>query len=151
MKLAEALLLRSEYQKKIESLKQRILVNVKVQENEEPFENPKDLLNEIFKIEEQLCDLVKKINHNNFKIKLPSGESLADAIANRNMILKKISMLKSIPERVNEKDYRLTHTEVKMHVTLNISEIQKQIDSLSKSYRELDTQIQGVNWTSDFD
>ncbi len=151
MKLAEALLLRSEYQQKIESLKQRIIVNLKVQENEKPHEDPYELLNEIFSIEEKLCDIVKKINHKNLEIKMPNGELLADAIANRNMILKKRTMLTGIVESANEKDYRLTHTEVKMYITLSIGDIQKQIDLLSKKYRELDTQIQSVNWTIDFD
>ena len=31
----------------------------------------------------------------------------------------------------------------------NIKEIQKQIDKLSKKYREFDTKIQGLNWTID--
>ena len=150
MKLAEALLLRSEYQKKIESLKQRMLVNVKIQENDDPFEDPKDLLDEIFKVEDQLYMIVKKINHKNMEIKMPNGESLADAIANRNMILKKINMLKSIPERVNERDYGVMQTGIRMHITISIAEIHKLIDSLSKDYRELDTQIQIINWTSDF-
>ncbi len=151
MKLAEALLLRSEYQKKIDSLKQRINSNLKVQEGEKPFEDPEELLSEMFKIEDDLCNIVKKINYKNLEVKMPNGESLADAIANRNKIVKMRNALNNIVERANEKDYRLTHAEVKMCTTLNIGSIQKRIDSLSKQYRELDTKIQGINWTVDFD
>ena len=34
-----------------------------------------------------------------------------------------------------------------MRLTLDLGAIQKEIDALSKQFRELDTRIQGVNWT----
>lgn len=40
MKLAEALLLRSDQQKQLASLKQRIEANVLIQEGDEPSEDP---------------------------------------------------------------------------------------------------------------
>jgi hypothetical protein len=43
MKLAEALILRADLQKRIEQLKQRILNNVMVQEGDEPAEDPSQL------------------------------------------------------------------------------------------------------------
>nr|WP_164997123.1 hypothetical protein [Clostridium minihomine] len=52
MKLAEALLLRSEYQKKLENLQSRIMVNLKVQEDDKPHENPEELLKEAFDLNE---------------------------------------------------------------------------------------------------
>ena len=45
MKLAEALLLRSDQQKKLASLKQRINANVLVQDGDEPSEDPNELIN----------------------------------------------------------------------------------------------------------
>lgn len=149
MKLAEALLLRSEYQKKIENLQSRILSNLKVQENDKPHENPEALLKEAFDLNEQLCTLVKQINARNNVASLPNGTVLSEALADRDMLMKKKNLLASIAAHANEKDYRLTHTEVKMCITLPIGELQKQIDSLSRSFRELDTQIQAVNWTVD--
>jgi hypothetical protein len=47
MKLAEALILRADLQKRIEQLKQRILNNVMVQEGDEPAEDPSQLLREL--------------------------------------------------------------------------------------------------------
>jgi hypothetical protein len=150
MKIAEALLLRSEYQKRIESLKSRILVNIKVQEGDKPHEDPKELLKEIFDVEETLNELVIKINHKNLSTKLPNGDILADLIAKRDMIMKKRKILTSIINEANKVDYRLTHSEIKMTMSLDIAQTQKQIDKLSKEYRELDTQIQSINWTTDF-
>lgn len=149
MKLAEALLLRSEYQKKIENLHSRILVNLKVQENDKPHENPDALLKEAFDLNEQLCVLIKQINARNNVVCLPNGMLLAEALADREMLMKKRNMLATIVARANERDYRLTHTEIKMCVTLSIGELQKQIDSFSRTFRELDTQIQALNWTVD--
>ncbi|KCW30188.1 DIP1984 family protein, partial [Acinetobacter baumannii] len=47
MKLAEALLLRSDQQKKIISLKQRINANVLVQDGDQPSEDPNELLKQV--------------------------------------------------------------------------------------------------------
>ena len=49
MKLAQALILRADTQKRIEQLKVRLLSNTKTQENEKPSEDPKLLLKELDK------------------------------------------------------------------------------------------------------
>lgn len=147
MKLAEALLLRSEYQKKLENLQSRIMANLKVQEDNKPHENPEELLKEAFDLNEQLCALVKQINACNNVTTLSNGQTLSETLADRDMLMKKRNLLAAAAAKANEQDYRFTHTEVKMCVTLSIRQLQKQIDSLSRSFRELDTQIQAANWT----
>ena len=149
MKLAEALLLRSEYQTKIESLRGRILANIKVQENDKPLESPQDLIAAVFELNKELCALIQQINACNNKTMLPNGMTLSEAIVERDMIMKKRNILVSVASIAQGKDYRLTHTEVKMTVSVSVEEIHKQIDDLSKQFRELDTQIQGVNWTTE--
>ena len=47
MKLAEALILRADLQKRIDQLRVRLNNNAKVQENDEPSEKPEELLNEL--------------------------------------------------------------------------------------------------------
>jgi hypothetical protein len=123
------------------------MANLKVQENDRPHENPEELLKEVFDLNEQLCALIKQINMRNNTATLPSGQILSEALADRDALMKKRNLLAAIAAKANEKDYRLTHTEVKMCVTLQVGDLQKQIDSLSRSFRELDTQIQSVNWT----
>jgi vacuolar-type H+-ATPase subunit E/Vma4 len=151
MKLAEALLLRSEYKKKIENLQSRILSNVKIQENDKPLENPQELIKEIFKLSEQLCTLIQKINACNNAAMLPSGNTLSESIVKRDMLMKKRNILAAVAEKAMDKDYRLTHAELKMTVAVSIEEIQKQIDMLSQDFRKLDTQIQGLNWMTDLE
>lgn len=149
MKLAEALLLRTEYQQKVESLQRRILSNIKIQEGENPTENPDELLKEILLVNEQLADIIVRINKTNNNACISNGKTIAEALVERDMIMKKRSILSDIVDEANQKDYRLSHSEVKMHVSIDIAEIQKMIDKLSKQYRQLDTEIQSVNWTTD--
>jgi len=151
MKLAEALLLRSEYQQKIDSLQQRIMTNLKVQENEKPHEDPNALLSEAMKLNDDLCQLIKKINKRNNEIRLENGQTLADALADRDMFMKKRQLLHTIVTNAGQRDYRLTHAEIKILTTMDIGKIQKDIDSLSQQYRQLDTQIQGQNWIVDLE
>jgi hypothetical protein len=151
MKLAEALLLRSEYQKKIENLQSRILANVKVQENDKPLENPRELIKETFELCERLCALIQKINARNNKVVLPTGRTLSEAIVERDALMKKRNILAAIAAKALERDYRLTHSEVKTNVIVSVEETQKQIDAFSQQFRELDTQIQGINWTTELE
>ena len=53
MKLAEALILRADYQKRVELLKNRLLQNVRVQEGDEPNEDPKLLLKKLTELLEK--------------------------------------------------------------------------------------------------
>lgn len=149
MKLAEALLLRSEYQKKIVDLQSRILVNVKVQDNDKPLEDPNALTEEASDLIARLGELINKINARNNATILPNGKTISEAIVERDTLMRQRNLLTSITGKAHEKDYRLTHAEVKMNVTVSVSKTQKQIDELSKKFRELDTQIQGINWTTE--
>lgn len=151
MKLAEALLLRSEYQKKIDSLQQRIITNLKVQENEQPYEDPNALISETMKLKDELCSLIKKINKKNNEIELENGRTMAEVLAERDMLMKKRQLLSVIVATAAQKDFRLTHTEVKIYSTVDVGKIQKEIDSLSQQFRQLDTQIQGLNWNVDIE
>jgi hypothetical protein len=62
MKLAEALILRADCQKRIAQLKSRLLTNAKVQEGDAPAETPQDLIVELERAASELLDLIKRIN-----------------------------------------------------------------------------------------
>ena len=40
-------------------------------------------------------------------------------------------------------------SEIVVKSTVSVSELQKQVDDISKQLRELDTRIQGINWNTD--
>lgn len=149
MRLAEALVERSDYQNKILELKRRLLNNVKVQEGEESAERPDVLLKELDNVLEQLEELVKRINKTNTYTKFDDNMSLADAIATKDKFKKKRNILVALIEEASIKHDRYSQSEVKFVTTVKISSIQKQIDDLAKEYRIIDIKIQEKNWTTE--
>jgi len=99
MKLAEALILRADYQKRIEQLKKRLLNCVKVQEGEEPSENPKVLLAEVDNNIQELTMLIQRINKTNCNIQFYETKTLADALVERQQIWNKRLILSSLAYR----------------------------------------------------
>ena len=149
MKLAEALLLRAEYQTKLENLENRLLLNLKIQEGDLPNEDPILLLSEMEATNNKLTELVKKINTCNAREKLSDGRTLSEALVDREALLKERRILATLVSHASEQDYRVSRTEIKMTVTLSVKKLQTRIDTLSKDYRQLDTELQGKNWTVD--
>src|SRR5262249_28336779 len=95
MKLAEALLLRADLQKKLASLQERIGRYAVVQEGEKPHEDPRKLIGEANGVIEELEDLVYRINRANLKGKLKDGRSLTEVLAHRDALTQRHSLLKS--------------------------------------------------------
>jgi len=149
MKLAEALIIRADIQKRIEQLKYRILRSVKVQEGEEPPEDPNALVSELDKLYAELAKMIKCINRTNSSVEFSPGKTLADVLAERDVLSAKRNALDAIAEAAAIRQERYSKSEVKYISTVNIKEIQKDIDQLSKQYRELDSKIQALNWTVD--
>ena len=73
MKLAEALSIRKDLQKRIQQLETRIRSNVKVQKDEEPLEDPNELMKELHSCLIQLEELIGRINLTNINTKTPRG------------------------------------------------------------------------------
>ncbi len=149
MKLAEALLLRADLQKRIEQIKSRLRNNIMVQEGEAPSEEPEDLLREFLSCQKELATIIKKINKTNNTTMYNEEWTLSDALVERDILLDKRSVLASSVERASFRLDRYSKTEIKYVSTINVKEIQKEVDKLSKQYRELDTKIQGLNWSTD--
>lgn len=148
MKLAEALNLRADVQKRIASLKERLIRNAKVQEGDVPAEDPVMLLKELELNIIELEKLIKAINKTN-SLTYIEGESIADIIAKRDALGLKLSILRSFIDTASEKIDRYSNKEIKILSTVNVSEKQEEVDKLSKEYRLIDTKLQGLNWTID--
>lgn len=149
MKLAEALLLRADLQKRIEQIKSRLRNNIMVQEGEAPSEEPEDLLREFLSCQKELATIIKKINKTNNTTMYNEEWTLSDALVERDILLDKRSVLASSVERASFRHDRYSQTEIKYISTINVKEIQKEVDKLLKEYRELDTKIQGLNWSTE--
>jgi hypothetical protein len=149
MRLAEELILRADCQKRLEQLKQRIVGNAKVQEGDAPAENPEQLIREMEAVSEELLHFIQRINRTNSTTELQSGKSLADALAERDVLMLKRAVYSSLTAAASVTQTRTSKSEVKFKSTVSVPEIQKRIDELSKSYRQLDSEIQEFNWKVD--
>jgi len=148
MKLAEALILRSDLQKRIEQLRVRLNNNAKVQENDKPSENPEELLNELDNNINQLKILIKQINRTNC-VTVSNGQTLADLIAERDTLTLKSNILRGFLNIAGQKVNLYSTTEIKIMSTVDVPTLQKKLDQLSKKIRETDTELQQANWLTE--
>lgn len=146
MKLAEGLIERADMQTAITQIKGRIKQNIRVQDGDEPIEDASELLKQYDIVMEKLEKLVVRINRTNAAAGFEEGV-LADAIAKRDSIKTKIAAYR---ELCDEASVRRTHsydrTSIKYEPCVDVSEMRKKIDLLSKQHRELDCKIQCANW-----
>ena len=148
MKLAEALILRADLQKRIDQLRVRLNNNAKVQENDEPSEKPEELLNELDNNINQLKILIKQINKTNC-VTVSNGQTLADLIAERDTLTLKSNILRGFLNIAGQKVNLYSTTEIKIMSTVDVPALQKELDQLSKKIRETDTELQQANWLTE--
>ena len=148
MKLAQALILRSDTQKRIEQLKVRLLSNAKTQENESPSEDPKLLLKELDKLTSELFTLICSINLTNSSAKF-DGMSLTEIISKNDALTLKANVLREFATSASQKVDLYSNSEIKILSTVDVAALQKQVDALSKEIRELEMKLQEANWSVD--
>ncbi len=146
MKLAEALILRADAQKRIDQLKHRLLRNAKVQEGDQPAENPQALLAELEQVATDLTGLVQRINRTNAANEVEAGQSLSDALAVRDTLATRHSIYKNLASEATVTQNRYSASEVKFSSTVDVATIQREANNLAQQHRELDTKIQALNW-----
>ncbi|MCR9116229.1 MAG: DIP1984 family protein [bacterium] len=149
MKLAEALLLRADMQKKLASLRERIGKNAIVQHGDEPHEDPEKLLEEAYAVLKQFESLVFRINQTNIHNTLPDGRSLTEAIAHRDTLVAQHSLIQHAIAHTQKEPDRYSMAEIKWVATLKVASLQKQTEDLAKKIRELNAAIQETNWKAE--
>lgn len=148
MKLAEALIQRADTQRRLAQLESRMMRSAKVQEDEQPPEDPADLFAELDQLINQLTRLIQQINKTNSNVQFDETRTLTDALAERDTLMMKRSIINSVMQTA-QPQARYGRMEIKELPTINIAETQKQVDDISRQYRELDTAIQQLNWVVD--
>ena len=146
MKLAEALILRSDRKKRLELLRERLDRVAKVQEGDLPVEEPSALLDEVDRAASDFTRLVQQINRTNATVRLDDGRTIADAIADRDDLRLRHSILNGLIQSASIKQDRYTKSEVRYQTTVDVGALQQRVDDLAQAYRELDTKIQAANW-----
>ena len=148
MKLATALSERADIQRRLTQLQTRLNNNAKVQEGEEPAEDPKSLLKELDSLLLRLEELIFRINMTNSRT-LHEGEPLTQLLARRDCLAKRVSVLRSFLDAASAQVDRYSQKEIKILSTVKVAALQKQVDAASKELRELDETVQSLNWTTE--
>lgn len=147
MKLAEALQIRADLQNRIAQIGTRLQNNATTQEGSEPAENPAELLKELDALLAQHEELVTRINITNSRTTDEKGETLTRLIARRDMLQKKVQMLRDLVGAASQLTNRYHLSEIRVISTINVADTQKKVDDMSKKLRETDIALQQLNWT----
>lgn len=149
MKLAEALSIRKDLQKRIQQIGARLRDNVKVQEGDEPSEDPKELMKELDGCLNQLEDLIMRINLTNVQTTNEAGKTLTQMMAEKDVLTLRVSTLRDTFDRASSQSDRYSRSEIKMVTIVDVKQLSKQIDEYSTKLRKLDIEIQALNFQTE--
>ena len=148
MKLAEALQLRADLQKRMEQLASRLYDNATIQEGERPAEDPAGLLAEYEDCAGQLEDLMARINRTNCETKTDRG-TLTELLARRDCLKLRVRTYHSFLQSASSLPRAATRSEIKILSAVPVPVYRKKADALSQELREVDNAIQEANWTTE--
>jgi hypothetical protein len=148
MKVAEALILRADHQRRAQQLKQRLLRNAKVQEGDDPAEDPRGLIEELERVAADLERLIQRINRTNAATALGGG-TVSDALARRDVLALRHGAYRDLAQAASVEQARYSRSEVKFRSTVDVAAIQRRADDLAREHRELDATIQANNWATE--
>ena len=148
MKLAEALVIRADHQKRLEQVKARLVRNAKVQEGESPAEDPDALIAEFETLATELIQLIRRVNLSN-STAIVEGRTMTQALAERDILKQRQAMYRDLAQAATITQSVSTKSEVRFKGTVTVSVIQKKADMAAKELRELDARIQEANWLID--
>ena len=149
MKLAEALAERSDCQKRLEEIRDRLERSARIQEGEQPAEDPSELLSETDSIYARLLELISAINRTNSRTAFDNERTISDAIAERDVLGMRRDFLARVAGSANSRWDRYSKSEVRYVMTVPIGKLRADADQLAKLYRELDLRIQELNWKAE--
>ena len=155
MKLAEALALRGDAQKRIEQLRSRIQSSARYQEGEEPPENAGALVDEVDAVLDELESLIRRINRTNAATDVEPGFTLTDAIARGDVLRLRRTLYVAAAEAATGRGQgpgmgvRQMRSELRYLSALDVPALRARADDCAKELRELDNRIQQTNWEVD--
>ena len=149
MKLGEALAIRSDLQKRIAQLANRLQASAVVQEGDSPPEDPAALLRDLDAMSTELETLITAINLTNAASSLTDGQTVTAALAKRDLLAVRQGVLRSAAEAVTQAQARYSRSEIRLARQLDVAAVRKEIDDLARQRRVVDTAIQEHNWTTD--
>lgn len=148
MKLSEALIIRSDLQKRLEQIKSRLLANAKVQEGDTTNEDPVEILAELDQTLRDLSEIITKINLTNSQV-IDGEKTMTQLLADREALVIKIKIYQDFLATARSKIDRYSNKEIKIFSAVDVKKEQNKLDELSKNLRILDVKIQSLNWQTD--
>lgn len=148
MLLAEALAHRADLNARMSQLAARAVNNARLQEGDEPVEDPAALLAEHERLTDELAELVTAINRTNLAVEINSGVTMTAALARRDRLRTLHRVRTSVADAASQRQDRFTRSEVKFVAAVDVAPLRRSADDAARALRELDTRIQEVNWTS---
>jgi hypothetical protein len=149
MKLAEALVLRADIQRRVEQLRERLRVSALVQEGDQPPEDPQTLLAELNDLLGQLAGLIVAINRTNLQATLADGTTITAGLALRDVLDLRLGALKALADTASQRIDRYGRSEIRRVPTVDVGALRRDIDQIAQQRRRLDTDIQATNWTTE--
>ncbi len=151
MKLAEALKLRSDLNVRLGQLRSRLVANSKVQEGDEPSEDPADLMRELDETASQLEELIWRINSTNCRTVSEDGRTITQLLARRDVLRVRESVMRGLLESASDRIDRYSRTEIVIHSTVDVRAVRMEVDAISAEIRRTDNAIQELNWTTELE
>jgi hypothetical protein len=150
MKLAEALAARADAQARLQELRSRIRDNARHQEGDVPAEDPNALIVEADRVAAELTRLVRAINATNAATPVEGIGTLTDAIAERDgLAARRKVLVDAAGEASGSGGLRLMRSELRMVTALDVPDLRRRSDELSRQRRQLDLRIQAADWTTE--
>jgi len=149
MKLAEALMARASCLRRLDNLKERMARNAKIQEGTHPAEDAPALLEEYEQTADELLDLFRAINRTNAATPFDERQTLTDALAERDVLKIRHAEYRHLAEAATVNIDRYSRSEIPFRSTMDVRALQQRADRNAQRYRELDANIQRLNWEVD--
>ena len=84
----------------------------------------------------------------NTQVKI-DGKTMTELLAEKDVLMRKLEIYRSAYSKAIVRTDRYTRNEIRFVPTIDGESLQKNIDAMSKQYRELDMKIQQANWTAE--
>ena len=148
MKLAEALSLRKDLETRISKIKDRLENVVRIQEGDMHAEDPQELMSELDRCLGQLEHLIYSINVTNMQIVTEDGRTMTKLLAERDILKKRIDILRNTFNEATNSGSRYRN-EIRYVTIIKVKPLRQELDKFSQQYRQLDMEIQELNFTND--
>lgn len=145
MKLAEALMARADLQKDLAWTKEQLARAARVQEGEQPHEDPAELIARAERRTEDLRALLVRINMANLAHPDAAGRTLTELLALRDPLAQRHAIYSAAYAEATVREERYGRSEIRWQNTFRPRELRGRIEALSVEFRKPHATIQQMN------